>query len=146
MGKSASSSRPWSETHPFLSLFYVYYLETCSSDWNRAVTRSILTDHRMPIDYSKWDKLEVSSSEDEDEDQHNPTSSTPRVTRLDAPSKVTFGGGSVSASVSASQEPPTEASPPLRLDAPDRSNALGGASKSRSHSWTDHGGLLETKS
>jgi len=110
------------------------------------VTRSTLSDHRMPIDYSKWDKLEVSSSEDEDDDQHNPTSSTPRVTRLDAPSKVTFGGGSVSASVSSSKELPTEAPPPLRLDAPAASNAPGGASKSRSPSWTDHGGVLETKS
>lgn len=41
----------------------------------------------MPIDYSKWDNLdEYSDSEHEDE------ASGPRVTRLDAPSRVTFGG------------------------------------------------------
>mmetsp|Transcript_24971 Transcript_24971/g.58939 ORF Transcript_24971/g.58939 Transcript_24971/m.58939 type:complete len:255 (+) Transcript_24971:253-1017(+) len=44
-----------------------------------------------PIDYSKWDHLDVSSSEDESDDNNG---AIPRVTRLEAPSTVTFGGGS----------------------------------------------------
>lgn len=57
----------------------------------------------MPIDYSKWDNLDVSSSssssEEDEEDYHpkkvmqQPAAATPRVTRLEAPSTVTFGGG-----------------------------------------------------
>lgn len=39
----------------------------------------------MPIDYSKWDNIDCSSSEEEEEQ----ASSTPHVTRLDAPSRVT---------------------------------------------------------
>eukprot|EP00980_Cylindrotheca_fusiformis_P022852 scaffold9846_cov122-Cylindrotheca_fusiformis.AAC.5 len=42
------------------------------------------------IDYSKWDHLDEYS---EDEDDHN-DEGQPRVTRLDGPSEVTFGGGS----------------------------------------------------
>eukprot|EP00532_Pseudo-nitzschia_australis_P004375 CAMPEP_0168200316 /NCGR_PEP_ID=MMETSP0139_2-20121125/22977_1 /TAXON_ID=44445 /ORGANISM="Pseudo-nitzschia australis, Strain 10249 10 AB" /LENGTH=304 /DNA_ID=CAMNT_0008125535 /DNA_START=318 /DNA_END=1229 /DNA_ORIENTATION=+ len=61
----------------------------------------------MPIDYSKWDRLEVSSSDEEDDgddsNNNNHATTTPRVTRLEAPSKVTFGGGfsSITASPSA---------------------------------------------
>ena len=44
----------------------------------------------MPIDYSKWDHLDDCS--DSDEEGAADTRSTPRVTRLEAPSRVTFGG------------------------------------------------------
>lgn len=48
------------------------------------------------IDYSKWDNLDVSSSEDEDNVESNNTTTTPSVTRLDEPSTVTWSGdGSV---------------------------------------------------
>lgn len=58
----------------------------------------------MPIDYSKWDRLEVSSSDEEDDDcsNNNHATTTPRVTRLEAPSKVTFGGDSSSIKASPS--------------------------------------------
>jgi hypothetical protein len=50
----------------------------------------------MPIDYSKWDHLkDESSSEDEDDEsshRNDDNHAVPRVTRLDAPSRVTFGG------------------------------------------------------
>jgi hypothetical protein len=42
----------------------------------------------MPVDYSKWDKLEDSSDDDSDE----PSSLQPRVTRLATPSTVTLTG------------------------------------------------------
>ena len=42
----------------------------------------------MALDYSRWDDLECSDDEDE-----AAAGSRPTVTRLDAPSSVTFGGG-----------------------------------------------------
>ena len=71
------------------------------------ITRKIqIQNCTMPgIDYSKWDNLEVSDDEEEDEQQHDAPfftgsggattttlNSGMRVTRLEAPSKVTFGG------------------------------------------------------
>ena len=54
------------------------------------------------IDYSKWDKMDFSDNED-DNDEKGYDHNTPRVTRLDQPSTVTFGnpnernnGGSIS--------------------------------------------------
>lgn len=45
------------------------------------------------IDYSKWDKIVVDSEDDiDDSDDDAPV--RPRVTRLDAPGRVTFGGSS----------------------------------------------------
>ena len=65
-----------------------------------------------------------SSSEDEGD-------SKPRVTRLDAPTKVTFGGGSVSATTAATPSQAPSTKPPPTSTTPT--------------SWTDHGGLLKTK-
>lgn len=101
----------------------------------------------MPIDYSKWDNLEVSSSEDEDE--HG--SPSPRVTRLDAPSKVTFGGkqGSISAvpqgHATAKQPKSQLKSQPLEASKttkppPKSTSAIGDTSAPPS--WTERGGLL----
>lgn len=53
----------------------------------------------MPIDYSRWDHLDDYSSDEEDADDGDDGDggrSIPRVTRLDAPSRVTFGGGGAS--------------------------------------------------
>lgn len=99
----------------------------------------------MPIDYSKWDNLDVSSSEDEDDE------STPRVTRLDAPSRVTFGGKTNglefnAASPAVLPQPPLDATTkgektqqiPTMRPSGDRGFAP--------PSWTEHGGLLETTS
>jgi len=96
----------------------------------------------MPIDYSKWDNLEVSSSEDEDEDDK-----TPRVTRLDAPSQVTFGGAGANGAVSASPEVDTKTSS-SKLSKPLESSSAttGTTTASHTQSWTDRCGLLETKS
>jgi hypothetical protein len=48
----------------------------------------------MPIDYSKWDHIEDESSDEDvqDNDVRSDMAVMPRVTRLNAPSKVTFGG------------------------------------------------------
>ena len=40
------------------------------------------------VDYSKWNSMDCSDSDGED----GQTSNTPRVTRLDQPSSITFGG------------------------------------------------------
>ena len=42
------------------------------------------------IDYSKWDNLDEYSSSDDDEQDES--SKNVRVTQLDGPSQVTFGG------------------------------------------------------
>lgn len=49
---------------------------------------------RTGIDYSKWDKMEFSDCDDDDNDasDSNQISSKPIVTRLDQPTRVTFGG------------------------------------------------------
>ena len=90
----------------------------------------------MPIDYSKWDKLEVSSSSEDEADAPRP-----RVTRLDTPSRVTFGGKSVSASSKAaavvadpSEIPPPSTKPPKSTPANNFPSF-----------WTDHGGLAKLK-
>mmetsp|Transcript_15912 Transcript_15912/g.39935 ORF Transcript_15912/g.39935 Transcript_15912/m.39935 type:complete len:237 (+) Transcript_15912:158-868(+) len=81
----------------------------------------------MPIDYSKWDNLDVSSSSEDEDD------AKPRVTRLDAPTKVTFGGGSVSATKAATPSQAPSTKPPTPK------------STTPTSVWTDHGGLLKTK-
>jgi len=57
------------------------------------------------IDYSKWDNLDEYSDDDNDKNNNEesagnscPSSMIPRVTRLDEPSKITFGGSSESLS------------------------------------------------
>jgi hypothetical protein len=102
----------------------------------------------MPIDYSKWDNLEVSSSEDEDDNEDD---NTPRVTRLDAPSRVTFGGAGTNGAISASPEVAhtKSSSSSSELSKPrSKSKAPQASTATTSHpqSWTDRGGLLETKS
>eukprot|EP00529_Nitzschia_sp_RCC80_P025861 CAMPEP_0113463134 /NCGR_PEP_ID=MMETSP0014_2-20120614/12478_1 /TAXON_ID=2857 /ORGANISM="Nitzschia sp." /LENGTH=353 /DNA_ID=CAMNT_0000355073 /DNA_START=143 /DNA_END=1201 /DNA_ORIENTATION=- /assembly_acc=CAM_ASM_000159 len=48
----------------------------------------------MPIDYSKWDNIDVSDSDGSDSDGgEGRCGGIAKVTRLDAPSTVTFGGG-----------------------------------------------------
>lgn len=51
---------------------------------------------KYKLDYSKWDKIKVDSSSDEDEEDDGGI--RPRVTRLEAPGSVTFGGSSPSSS------------------------------------------------
>ena len=88
----------------------------------------------MPIDYSKWDNLDVSSSEDEDD------APQPRVTRLDAPSSVTFGGKG--GEISATAKPPSASPLPSSKESPKSKTAK----TTVQSSWTDHGGLLRAKS
>lgn len=50
------------------------------------------------IDYSKWDKMDFSDDEEDDQSSSSYEHNTPRVTRLDEPSSITFGnddGGSI---------------------------------------------------
>ena len=91
----------------------------------------------MPIDYSKWDNLDVSSSEDEAE---NPT---PRVTRLDEPSKVTFGGDG---SISAFPQGQTQTPPLQPIDVASTSPRPKSSDGTAPPSWTERGGLLTSDS
>ena len=94
----------------------------------------------MPIDYSKWDNLDVSSSSEDEDD-----AATPRVTRLDAPTSVTFGGkdGSISAAATPSQAPKSASTKPsLPTSTSTRPTT---SKKSTPTSWTDHGGLVKAK-
>jgi hypothetical protein len=102
---------------------------------------------RMSIDYSRWDNLECSDSDDGE------FASTPRVTCLQEPSRVTFGGGSGDCGV-AIQGPP---SPPAVGD-DDRVGSASSTDHSAAtalsfqnsnqnnllNSWTCRGGCLET--
>ncbi len=91
----------------------------------------------MPIDYSKWDKLDVSSSSEDEDDR-----ATPRVTRLDAPTSVTFGGkdGSISAAAATPSQATTKSSASTTPSLPTTTTT-----KSTPTSWTDQGGLVTTK-
>lgn len=113
----------------------------------------------MPIDYSKWDRLDEYSddSSDEGSNANAGRSDSPRVTRLDAPSKVTFGGG-VAATVEPSvgtdysrnraQLPvqPVPSPPPAEGKRPKAS--VGDRTKNpecsvnHHETWTDRGGLV----
>ncbi|OEU14682.1 hypothetical protein FRACYDRAFT_241234 [Fragilariopsis cylindrus CCMP1102] len=114
------------------------------------------------IDYSKWDNLDEYSDDDNDGDIGNSDDGmTPRVTRLDGPSKVTFGGGSSSSSNTATTTPliniePTSSSlysSSCRNSSDDKiSTATTKLSltpnneENSSSSWTERGGLVESES
>jgi hypothetical protein len=121
------------------------------------------------IDYSKWDNLDEYSDDDSDDDndgdvgngddgRSSSSSMTPRVTRLDGPSKVTFGGSSASSTTttplinieptssslssscrSSSDDNISTATTKLSLTPNNDENIL------RS-SWTERGGLVESES
>jgi hypothetical protein len=105
----------------------------------------------MPIDYSKWDNIEDSDSDNDD------NQAMPQVTRLDAPSKVTFGGGSdtiiaepnaaSAATAPASSTAPTSTSTTETKRKSQSTNPTGAAvaNNDKSSSWTEQGGLLQTK-
>ena len=82
------------------------------------------------IDYSKWDHLEVSDSEDEEDDG-------PRVTRLEQPSRVTLSpSGEVAiATGAASKKAPTR---PAVTNAPASSS-----SSTIPQAWTEKGGITK---
>lgn len=116
------------------------------------------------IDYSKWDNLDEYSDDDDNDDDigNSDDGMTPRVTRLDGPSKVTFGGGSSSSS--------TATTTPLINIEPTSSSSLSSSScrnsnddkfstattklssktpnndENSSSSWTERGGLVESES
>uniref|UniRef100_A0A7R9WNR7 CS domain-containing protein n=1 Tax=Craspedostauros australis TaxID=1486917 RepID=A0A7R9WNR7_9STRA len=120
----------------------------------------------MPgIDYSKWDKLDEysSSSDDDDGGDHDNDGGapTPQVTRLDAPSSVTFGGGKQGATVQPMAAPPkatksSGAQPKIEEigEGPLKPASGRGATSQTKEAgidkdeikWTDHGGKLTTKS
>jgi hypothetical protein len=99
------------------------------------------------IDYSKWDHLdEYSDDEDEQQDQ----GSSPQVTQLDAPSRVTFGGGS--AEITAQSTAPNTSSPSAmavqKLSKPTSINTSACIYKDdndTSKKWTQNGGLVTTE-
>jgi hypothetical protein len=104
----------------------------------------------MPIDYSKWDTLECSDSDEEE------ASSTPRVTRLEEPSRVTFGGSGdagtamihpqQSITVSPKSSLGDKATPTSSLDHSITNDVSPKSLDPKDHldNWTSRGGSLET--
>ena len=106
------------------------------------------------IDYSKWDHLDEYSDDDDDEQQdHKGSSPTPQVTQLDAPSRVTFGGGS--AEITAQSTVPTGVTSTGRPSAMpvQKFSKPAGTCNSKDDSdidtntskWTQNGGLVTTE-
>ena len=119
------------------------------------------------IDYSKWDNLDEYSDDDDDDNDGDIGNSDdgmtqPRVTRLDGPSKVTFGGGSSSSSSTATTTSliniePTSSSLPsssCRNSSDDKFStatttklsSTPNNDENSSSSWTERGGLVESES
>lgn len=127
----------------------------------------------MPIDYSKWDNLEISDSDNDDDDNYDDgvnndrSSMTPRVTRLDAPMKVTFGGNNNSSSTPTAHIEPSLSIPTATQDQAkstttsistksnnnnNNNNSIefvkttrttsSPSSSSQASSWTERGGLV----
>jgi hypothetical protein len=129
----------------------------------------------MPIDYSKWDHMEDSSSSScdngDDDDFASNEVVMPRVTRLDVPSQVTFGGvhnketvnvgaspdNGVVARSSTTTDPPSSIAtsnasstrndvPLLALEAISKSTTTTATSTTSSHDqqWIQRGGIVTT--
>jgi hypothetical protein len=104
------------------------------------------------IDYSKWDHLDEYSDDDDDE-QQDQQGSSPQVTQLDAPSRVTFGGGS--AEITAQSAVPTTSRPSAmtvqKSSNPTSNSTITGATTISSKDdndtskWTQNGGLVTTE-
>jgi hypothetical protein len=105
------------------------------------------------IDYSKWDHLDEYSDDDGEED--NNQGSSPQVTQLDAPSRVTFGGGSAEITAQ-STVPTTHTSIPSamaiqKLPKPTTTSNSTRSSKddidtdTNTSKWTQNGGLVTTE-
>ena len=91
------------------------------------------------IDYSKWDNLEEYS--DSSDDEATPT--TPRVTTLDGPSKVTFGGSN-SAEIVQQQEQqhPTSSQSGATVKSSSAGAEVQGVSSKMKVKWSDKGGKV----
>lgn len=122
------------------------------------------------IDYSKWDNLDEYSDDDNDDDDNDgdigngddgrlsSSSMTPRVTRLDGPSKVTFGGSSSSTTTTPLINiEPTSSSSSSSSSNDKISTAVTAATTKlsltsnndeniASSSWTERGGLVISES
>jgi hypothetical protein len=94
------------------------------------------------IDYSKWDHLDEYSSDDEDHGEQ--ANETPRVTRLDAPSRVTFGGGE--AAVNPQQSVSVATTTATAPQSTNSSTAFGpkSAANNNEATWTQKGGVVKT--
>jgi hypothetical protein len=105
------------------------------------------------IDYSKWDKIDCSSSDSDDEHQHQ--QQQPRVTRLDAPSTITRtadGDLIVDQQQSQPQKPAaTEARPPAAAaSSAGKSSAVASTTSTsldqKIEDWSQNGGVVTTES
>mmetsp|Transcript_77710 Transcript_77710/g.116874 ORF Transcript_77710/g.116874 Transcript_77710/m.116874 type:complete len:263 (+) Transcript_77710:47-835(+) len=99
------------------------------------------------IDYSKWDNLDE-YSDDDDEAEGASGDQAPRVTRLDAPSSVTFGGDTnvIQGTAAASAPVPsaTAASQILKVDFQAATSNASKAGHSQIDQWRAKGGLVTT--
>jgi hypothetical protein len=99
----------------------------------------------MPnIDYSKWDNLDDCSSSSE---EYGSNDATPRVTKLETPSSVTFGGEKTEVVVDAAAASKTSSSSDEKKSA---ARAAAGAPTTSStkplhNEWTDRGSQLQTE-
>ena len=101
------------------------------------------------IDYSKWDNIGDSDSSDDDEEEER-TSAMPRVTRLEEPSQVSFGGPnnttttntSACIDITPTSAQSTPSAPSHRHHGNKNTSTHSSASNSVS-SWTDRGGMVE---
>jgi hypothetical protein len=98
------------------------------------------------IDYSKWDNLNEYSDNDDDVEEDTYGGQTPRVTRLDAPSSVTFGGGTETIETTASPSPPVPpASTASHFSKAVSQPAASTSKKARNDDqWREKGGLVTT--
>lgn len=90
------------------------------------------------IDYSKWDHLDEYSDDDDEQQDNEGSSPSPQVTQLDAPSRVTFGGGS--AEITAQSTVSTGVTSTGRPIAIDDSDIDTNTSK-----WIQDGGFVTTE-
>ena len=102
------------------------------------------------IDYSKWDNIEDSDSSDDDDEEER-TSAMPRVTRLEEPSQVSFGGpnntttnGSACIDITPTTAQTTPSAPSHHHGNRNTRNISTHSSASTTvSSWTDRGGMVE---
>lgn len=101
----------------------------------------------MPIDYSKWDHLDEYSGDDDSDGSNENVDGcpliNPRITRLDGPSRVTFGGKHVKKPLVEPSSVSSRTSGPKSPSQSDVPAAVENVTKKRPpSSWTERGGCV----
>lgn len=101
----------------------------------------------MPIDYSKWDNLDEYSDSDGDDHHHDEggEGSHPRVTRLDEPSRITFGGSNNEpGSATIEPQPSMTSTLPRSEEARPGAVVVASTASADTSTWTEKGGSIVT--